>query len=79
MKNIQQVLQSLNHIMREDTSRRFAFGYTIENASMRLWFCSRVDVLVSSSFNWMKVCRLSLLVAFVEPDHLTYRKRGTNL
>ncbi|KAI0341057.1 hypothetical protein BDW22DRAFT_1397290 [Trametopsis cervina] len=40
------------HAMAETVQRRFMFGYTLEGSSMRLWFCSRGDLLVSQPFNW---------------------------
>ncbi|KIP01905.1 hypothetical protein PHLGIDRAFT_321572 [Phlebiopsis gigantea 11061_1 CR5-6] len=44
----------MNHVMREDVRRRFVAGFTIENSSMRYWFCSRSDVFVSEPFNTLK-------------------------
>lgn len=41
--------------MRFDPSRRFALGFTIENTNMRLWFCDRVQPLVSEAFNFITV------------------------
>ena len=41
--------------MREDGRRRFVIGYTIENTNMRLWFCSRSDILVTEQFNFTRV------------------------
>ena len=42
-------------MMRNDPSRRFAFGITIENTEMRVWFCCRSVVLVSEVFDVLKV------------------------
>ena len=42
-------------MMRNDPSRRFAFGITIENTEMRVWFCCRSVVLVSKDFDVLKV------------------------
>ncbi|KAI0089643.1 hypothetical protein BDY19DRAFT_1070382 [Irpex rosettiformis] len=39
--------------MRETVYRRFIFGYTIEDTDMRLWFCSRSDLVVSEKFNFV--------------------------
>ncbi|KIP12353.1 hypothetical protein PHLGIDRAFT_113828 [Phlebiopsis gigantea 11061_1 CR5-6] len=47
------ILWSMNHMMREDARRRFVIGFTIDNADMRYWFCSRSDVFMSTSFNWL--------------------------
>ncbi|KAI0701055.1 hypothetical protein BC835DRAFT_295958 [Cytidiella melzeri] len=51
---IVKILWSFNHIMREDPRRRFVVGYTIENTSMRLWFCSRTDIFVTEPFNFIE-------------------------
>ena len=45
----------MNRLMREDPRRRFVIGFTIEDVSMRFWYCSRSDVLVSEEFNWQEV------------------------
>ena len=52
------MLWSLAYILREDPRRRFVFGFTIEDVSMRLWFCSRSDVFVSKPFDFMEVSDL---------------------
>ena len=54
-KNIAKILWSFHHIMREDPSRRFVVGFTIENRSMRLWFGSRTDALVTDPFDFTRV------------------------
>ena len=41
--------------MSSDPRRRFAFGFTIENTSTRIWFCSRTDVFVTKPFDFVKV------------------------
>lgn len=46
---------SLNRMMRYDVARRFVFGYTVEDTSMRLWFASRSDVFVSEIFDFTTV------------------------
>ena len=45
----------MNHLMREDPRRGFVIGFTIENSSMRYWYCSRSDVFVSEAFDMLKV------------------------
>ena len=45
----------MQHIMREDARRRFVIGYTIEDSSMRLWFCNRSDILVTEPFDFITV------------------------
>ncbi|KAI0086803.1 hypothetical protein BDY19DRAFT_995547 [Irpex rosettiformis] len=51
--NNAKLLWSLHHAMRETVYRRFIFGYTIENTQMRLWFCSRSNIIVSDTFNFI--------------------------
>ncbi|KAI0086804.1 hypothetical protein BDY19DRAFT_1074371 [Irpex rosettiformis] len=51
--NSAKLLWSLHHAMRETVYRRFIFGYTIENTQMRLWFCSRSNIIVSDTFNFI--------------------------
>ncbi|PSS31966.1 hypothetical protein PHLCEN_2v2268 [Hermanssonia centrifuga] len=51
--NNNEMLWSLQHCMVDDARRRFAFGFTIENTSMRLWWCNRELVVVSNPFNFV--------------------------
>lgn len=55
LQNISEALWSMHRTMREDASRRFAHVATIENRTMRLWFASRSEILVSESFDFMDV------------------------
>ncbi|KAI0086025.1 hypothetical protein BDY19DRAFT_996211 [Irpex rosettiformis] len=52
--NVRKILWSFSHIMRDDHRRRFVIGYTIENTNMRLWFCSRKDIIVTKPFNFIQ-------------------------
>ncbi|KAI0086004.1 hypothetical protein BDY19DRAFT_996190 [Irpex rosettiformis] len=52
--NVRKILWSFSHIMRDDHRRRFVIGYTIENMTMRLWFCSRKDIIVTKPFNFLQ-------------------------
>ncbi|CDO76047.1 hypothetical protein BN946_scf184959.g5 [Trametes cinnabarina] len=52
--DIQKVLWSLNIIMREDPCRHFAFGFTIENTTTRLWYCDRTQIISSQAFDFSK-------------------------
>ncbi|KAL5479069.1 hypothetical protein ACEPAI_2357 [Sanghuangporus weigelae] len=65
---------SLQQIMALDACRRFTFGFTIENISMRLWFCSRALVLVSEPFDFTRnlriVTRIMLAFAFASKEEL---------
>ena len=42
-------------VMYEDARRRFVHAFTFENATMRLWFASRSDIIVSDPFNFITV------------------------
>ncbi|KJA23921.1 hypothetical protein HYPSUDRAFT_86460 [Hypholoma sublateritium FD-334 SS-4] len=52
--NTAKILWSMHHLMNVDNRRRFTFGITIENVTVRVWFCSRQVVLVSKPFDFMK-------------------------
>lgn len=45
----------MSHTLREDPCRRFTFGFTTDNGSMRIWYGSRADVFVSTAFDIMNV------------------------
>lgn len=49
------VLWNMHQTLRDDPCRRFTFGFTIENRSMRIWFCSRAEILVSRPFDFITV------------------------
>ena len=54
-QNVLKILWSLHHMMNVDRRRRFAFGATIENTDLRIWFCCRQIVLVTHRFDFMTV------------------------
>ncbi|KAI5115744.1 hypothetical protein M0805_002822 [Coniferiporia weirii] len=56
--NVSKQIYSMQHTMSIDPCRRFAFGITIENANMRLWFCSRAVMLVTKAFNFIENYRM---------------------
>lgn len=68
------VLWSMHHIMRDDIRRRFVFGFTMENRTMRLWYCSRSEVLTSETFDWFEqheiVCDFLLRIMFAQRQQL---------
>ena len=49
------VLWNMHQTLREDPCRRFTYGFTIENRTMRIWFCSRAEILVSRPFDFIAV------------------------
>jgi hypothetical protein len=50
-------------MMRNDPCRRFAFGITIENTTMRIWFCCRSVVLVSKAFDFFNVSAFHFVIS----------------
>lgn len=57
----------MHHILREDPRRRFTYAFTVEDITLRLWYASRSEILVTKPIDIMKVsyhadicsCRLS--------------------
>ena len=45
--------------MQIDPCRRFVLGATIEDTSMRLWFCSRSMIIASEQFDINHVCTIN--------------------
>ncbi|KAL5525386.1 hypothetical protein ACEPAF_9256 [Sanghuangporus sanghuang] len=68
------LLHSLQHVMTLDSCRRFVFGFTVENTSMRLWFASRAKVLVTEKFNFTRsvnvVAHIFLSIAFASKEEM---------
>ncbi|KAG9022754.1 hypothetical protein FRB95_014238 [Tulasnella sp. JGI-2019a] len=44
---------SLHHILRNNPCRRSAFGITLENNNLRVWFCHRAGTITSKGFDFM--------------------------
>ncbi len=57
-KNARKVTQSMFNCMYQDPRRRFTYGYTIEDTSMKLWFCDRSQLLVSTPYDFITVSDL---------------------
>ncbi|KAJ3541551.1 hypothetical protein NM688_g6067 [Phlebia brevispora] len=51
--NIKKVTKSMARCFHQDPRRRFIYAFTIENTSMRLWFCDRTQIVVSEPFNFI--------------------------
>ncbi|KAF9064560.1 hypothetical protein BDP27DRAFT_1333427 [Rhodocollybia butyracea] len=49
--DFQKIIWSLHHIMRNDARRRFAFGLTIEDTTVRLWHHDRDTLVCSTQFD----------------------------
>lgn len=46
-QNARKILWNLAFMMYHDPRRRFAFGFTIESLTLRMWYCDRSGFLVS--------------------------------
>ncbi|KAF8878678.1 hypothetical protein CPB84DRAFT_1793973 [Gymnopilus junonius] len=74
--NVEKVCWSLHQIMSVDPRRRFAFGVTVENTQMRIWFCCRQVVLVSERFDFLrdhgKFIHVVVSLCFASPNDLGF-------
>ncbi|KAJ3555180.1 hypothetical protein NM688_g2718 [Phlebia brevispora] len=59
-ENIKKVSQSMSNCIERDPRRRFVYAFTVEDATMRLWYCDRSQVVVSDPFNFVLDCRVLL-------------------
>ncbi|KAK7042943.1 hypothetical protein VNI00_008680 [Paramarasmius palmivorus] len=50
-ENARKIIGNANHVLSHDPTRRFFFGMTIENTTVRFWFFSRSHIFVSSDLN----------------------------
>ncbi|OCB90632.1 hypothetical protein A7U60_g2150 [Sanghuangporus baumii] len=73
-ENVSKLMFNIQQTMALDPSRRFSFGITIENTSMRLWFCSRATPVVSEELKFTTDARLVthifLSLAFASKEEL---------
>ncbi|KAL5525380.1 hypothetical protein ACEPAF_9250 [Sanghuangporus sanghuang] len=53
-KNARRIISDTQLAMARDPCRRFTFGMTVENTTIRLWFCSRASPVVSKPFDFSK-------------------------
>ncbi|KAL5479060.1 hypothetical protein ACEPAI_2348 [Sanghuangporus weigelae] len=73
-KNVRKIISNIQLAMVRDPGRRFSFGITVENTSMRLWFCSRASPVVSEPFDFSKdldlLFHVFLSLAFASKEEL---------
>ncbi|KAJ3529563.1 hypothetical protein NM688_g7837 [Phlebia brevispora] len=71
--NVSKITRSISRAF-EDPRRRFVFGFTIEDTAMRLWFCDRTQLIVSTYVNFITehkiVVHTFLSLIYAEPHHL---------
>ncbi|KAJ3556687.1 hypothetical protein NM688_g1888 [Phlebia brevispora] len=73
-KNIKKMSRSLLNCMQKDPRRRFAFGFTAEDANIKLWYCDRSQIVVSDPFDFREdyhtLLRFILSLSFAELHQL---------
>ncbi|KAJ3558272.1 hypothetical protein NM688_g1021 [Phlebia brevispora] len=74
LENALKVTASMHHCMQKDARRRFMHAFTINNFSMRLWFCDRTQILVSEPFDFITdhcpVVHFFLSAMYASPSEL---------
>ncbi|KAJ7164944.1 hypothetical protein C8R46DRAFT_900906, partial [Mycena filopes] len=67
---------SCRRILREDARRRFTFGITADDDSLRIWFFSRCHEFATPRFSFItdarNIVHLFLSLAFASPEELGY-------
>jgi hypothetical protein len=61
-QDVTKVVYAMQHIMAVDARRRFIFGITIENTSLRLWYANRSMLVSSTPLDIAEVETTSLFV-----------------
>ena len=54
-QNTVKIIWNMDRVFLEDPRRRYTFGYTIENRTLRMWFASRSEIVVSNPIDFFKV------------------------
>ncbi|GJE89550.1 hypothetical protein PsYK624_056530 [Phanerochaete sordida] len=72
--NFNKILWDLSIVMREDPCRRAAWGFTIENTTVHLWYCDRSQIISSTGFDLFEDQKLFvqflLSIIFTDPSGL---------
>ncbi|KAL5525362.1 hypothetical protein ACEPAF_9232 [Sanghuangporus sanghuang] len=73
-ENARKIVSNMQLAMARDPCRRFTLGITVENTTMRLWFCSRASPVVSKPFDFSKdldlLIHVFLSLAFATKEEL---------
>lgn len=72
-QNVDKMLWGLHHMMREDPCRDFAYGFTIEDTTMKMWYCDRSNIVISDEFDIHKVRGRVLIIAPQSPIQIASR------
>ncbi|KAJ6511308.1 hypothetical protein C8R47DRAFT_730009 [Mycena vitilis] len=74
--NNHELIWSCQDLLRDDPRRRFAYGVTLDDAQMRIWFFSRSEELVSCLFDCMTevsaLIQIFVRLAFATPEQFGY-------
>ncbi|KAL1691205.1 hypothetical protein GGG16DRAFT_125130 [Schizophyllum commune] len=81
--NYLKIVWNMHQTMRSDYTRRFVFGVTIHNTSVRMWHMNRESLIVSNIFDMNKDYRtfadMHARFAFASKDELGYDHTMTKL
>ncbi|KAJ3552850.1 hypothetical protein NM688_g3932 [Phlebia brevispora] len=69
--NILKITRCMTHCIQRNPYRRFVHGFTVEDSTMRLWYCDRARILASEPFNFIKDCKMlfHFLLSLLFADH----------
>ncbi|KAJ6511306.1 hypothetical protein C8R47DRAFT_729886 [Mycena vitilis] len=74
--NNHELIWSCQDLLRDDPRRRFAYGVTLDDTQMRIWFFSRSEELVSCPFDCMTeasvLTQIFVRLAFATQEQLGY-------
>ncbi|KAJ3559785.1 hypothetical protein NM688_g130 [Phlebia brevispora] len=75
-ENIIKITRCMSQCVRRDPRRRFMYGFTAEDSTMRLWYWDRAQILASEPFDftkdWRTLFQFLLSVMFAEHHQVGY-------
>ncbi|KAJ3555679.1 hypothetical protein NM688_g2445 [Phlebia brevispora] len=75
-ENVIKITRCLSQCMHRDARRRFVYGFTAEDSTMRLWYCDRSRIVASDAFDfvtdWRSLFQFVLRVVYAERDDLGF-------
>ncbi|KAJ7135382.1 hypothetical protein C8R43DRAFT_1203559 [Mycena crocata] len=76
LDNVRKIIWSAMHILANDPGRRAVFGFTIEDAKMRVWFMSRSHIMACKKFDFIsspkELIRAISTFSFAEKEDLGF-------
>ncbi|KAJ3552849.1 hypothetical protein NM688_g3933 [Phlebia brevispora] len=62
--NVVKITRCMALCMKRDPCRRFVYGFSVEDAAMRLWYCDRARIFASERFDFIKGCKTLFRILF---------------